>query len=285
MLDDHELIDNWEPARDGTVNAARLQAGRAGYLKFQRCAGPPRPPAIGDSAHPLWYRFEVDGLPFFMVDSRTERTSRSAATLTDARMISDAQYAALRDWLLALHARDRAEGRTGDRARPKFIASPAMMFPRRLRCHEPGTSAGALRADGWDGYPATSNRLLALIAARRIENVVFLSGDEHLAVVARAVLQQQGAEPVTVHSVHCPALFAPYPFANGTPPEFAECESWTFGDPEAGAGGPLHHCTVRARFFGPGNGFAMVDVRRADGRVSVTFSLENGEELTVPLER
>ena len=283
MLDDHELIDGWEPARDGTVNAARLHAGRAGYLKFQRCAGPPRPPAIGDSTHPLWYRFEVDGLPFFMVDSRTERTPRSAATLADARMISNAQYAALREWLLAHHARDQADGRIGDHARPKFVASPAMMFPRRLRCHEPGTSAGALRADAWDGYPDTCNRLLALIAAERIENVVFLSGDEHLAVVARATVQREGTEPVTVHSVHCPALFAPYPFANGTPAQFAESESWTFGDPQAGADGPLHRCTVRASFFGPGNGFAMVDVRRADGRVSVTFSLEGGEGITVAL--
>jgi len=140
---------------------------------------------------------------------------------------------------------------------PKFIACPALPLPRHRRAADPRQPAAALRSDSWDGYPQSLSRVLGHIARERVPNVVFLSGDEHLSLVARVTLRAGNGEPVLVHSVHSSALYAPFPFANSIDDDLAADETFRLGD-----------CSVevRTRFAAPGDGFAVVRVFEEQGR-------------------
>ena len=245
MLDDHEIEDNWEPLPGDAANQAKLAEGRAAYLQYQRLADP-RVAAAGSGA-PLWSAFEVNGVPFFIADTRSERLPRDAAHIVEARIMSDAQRDALFAWLSERRASPV----------PKFIACPALPLPRHRRAVQHGHAASALRSDSWDGYPASLAGLLGHIARERVSNVVFLSGDEHLSLVARVTLRADGGEPVVVHSVHSSALYAPFPFANSIDDDLLASESFR-------AGGCA--VQVRTRFAAAGDGFAILRVFEDEGR-------------------
>ena len=271
LLDDHEIADNWEPRIDDRRQDPVMVEGRRSYLKFQRTAGPPQEDPVGDSRDPLWYSFAVCGFPFFMADTRTERTPRTANAFEGARIMSRGQFVRLLRWL-ALQHRERPDV-------PKFIATPSILLPRHARAdpNEPAPEAkreaGAaretateravrtLRSDGWDGYPYSLHRLLAFIAGRQIRHVVFLSGDEHLACVARATITPEGGAPVVVHSVHSSPLFAPFPFANSQRADLLAEDSFPFVP--AGGRQRRYGCTVETKFGDPGDGFALLSVGRA----------------------
>jgi hypothetical protein len=245
MLDDHEIEDNWEPLPGDADNEKQLAEGRAAYLRYQRLADPRVAGAAGDA--PLWHAFEANGVPFFVADTRTEREPRDAAGIAAARIMSERQLEALLGWLSARKASEV----------PKFIACPALPLPRRRRATQHGHPASALRSDAWDGYPASLGRLLAHIAAERVRNVVFLSGDEHLSLVARVTLRLRGGEPVVLQSVHSSALYAPFPFAGSSRDDLAAAETFRLGE-----------CSVevRTRFAAPGDGFAVVRAFEEAGR-------------------
>ena len=251
MLDDHEMGDNWEPRVDDKRPDPAMLAGRHSYLDFQRRAGPPEQRPRGHSLRPLWYPFRVDGFPLFMADTRTERTVRTARNVESARIMSSDQMQALCDWLAGQPANV-----------PKVVASPAILLPRHVRAIQRGAVASALRSDGWDGYPASLYEVLACIAQKRIRNVVFVSGDEHLACVAQIELEAEGGDKVIVHSVHSSPLFAPFPFANSDRADLAAVD--TFDVPAPRTGGP-YKCSVRTVFAPPGDGFAVLSFRRDGG--------------------
>jgi hypothetical protein len=269
MLDDHEIEDNWEPQRDCGRADPILDGGRRAYLEFQRRAGPPARSPAADSTHPLWYEFARHGFPFFMADTRTERERRTAANVARARIMSRTQFEALLDWLARC-----------DPAIPKFIASPSNFLPRHLRVVR--HPANALRSDAWDGYPYSFQRLLAYIAARQIRNVVFLSGDEHISCVARAVVRANGGPPVTLLSVHSSALHAPFPFANATEADFAAAEPFAFDLPNGKAEdfrwGGSYTCEVTSE-FAPGDGFAVLRFFERNGKwaMECEFDRERGK--------
>jgi hypothetical protein len=140
---------------------------------------------------------------------------------------------------------------------PKFIACPALPLPRHRRAAQPRQPAAALRSDAWDGYPQSLSRVLGHIARERVPNVVFLSGDEHVSLVARVTLRAANGEPVVVHSVHSSALYAPFPFANSIDDDLVADEAFRLGD-----------CSVEVhtRFAAPGDGFAVLRVFDDEGR-------------------
>jgi hypothetical protein len=245
MLDDHEIEDNWEPVPGDAENEARLAEGRAAYLQYQRIADPRV--AGADARAPLWHAFDAHGVPFFMADTRTERAPRDAALVGSAGIMSEAQLGALLDWL--------SQQRTNPM--PKFVACPALPLPRHRRAVQGDHPASALRSDSWDGYPDSLSRVLGHIAKTQVRGVVFLSGDEHLSLVARATLRVDGREPVVVHSVHSSALYAPFPFANSINDNLVADEVFRLGE-----------CSVEVhtRFAAPGDGFAVLRVFEEDGR-------------------
>lgn len=243
MIDDHEIEENWEPLPGDPAAQRVLQAGRAAYARYQRAANPP----TGDS---LAFDFVRGGLPFFMADTRTEREPRTAATVDRAKIMSETQFAELIAWL------DRHKHADV----PKFIASPAILLPRRLRATLGGHAASALRSDAWDGYPSSLSALLAHIAENEIRNVVFLSGDEHLSCVASGAIRSRSGRQARVHSVHSSALYAPFPFANSVEADLAAGETFGF---ESGSGS--YCCAVETQFAAPGDGFCLVTVSENAG--------------------
>jgi cholesterol oxidase len=265
MLDDHEILNNWEPRVDDVRPDPAMVDGRRSYEKFERRAGPDLRSAVWDSRKPMWYPFVVNGFPLFMADTRTERTARTARTIESARIMSIGQHAALLRWLRAQPADV-----------PKIIASPAMLLPRHARTLQKDQRVGALRSDAWDGFPRSLHRLLGYIAKKRIPNVVFVSGDEHLACVARIAVAWDDHDPIVIHSVHSSPLFAPFPFANAKRADFVADDTFKFPSEDAGP----FHCTVDTEFGAPGDGFSLLRFYRDGG--AWTMECDFDREVKVP---
>ena len=270
MPDDHEFVDNWEPVCDGSSHLAQnreeLSEGIQAYIKFQRHLHQ-MPPQDEEGRYQLWMDFEYRGFQFFMADSRTDRLFRNAENMFEARMMSEVQKQALFDWLL-LHK---------DGGRPLFVSSSSILLPRRSEVLD----SSPLRSDGWSGYPGSLHELLAFVVDQQIPNLVFLSGDEHLANLVRAEISHGGQTSV-IHSIHTSALYAPMPFANTRPDQLLADEAFEFGINNETSG---YRCQVNTRFLAPGDGFTFVGVTQehqgGDGRwlMRCESDREEGSEL------
>lgn len=273
-LDDHELLENWEPTVYEPQPRQALPDGRdsgplrCAYLGGKAAFVSELVPSSGraDIDKPIWRPLLFRGpVRCFVMDTRTERELRTLTNLETASLISTQQLEGLKQWLVDEHDKDRASGsfRT-----PKFILSGSMLLPRRLRsgnAADPATlmTSAALHADAWEGYPATQMSVLRFIAERQINNVVFLSGDEHLGCLARISLSLAGGgAPVSVFSIHAPPLHAPFPFANSRPDDFAAHEVFTLGTEQ----GSLLTVTVAASFADVGDGFVTLSLDAAQGQ-------------------
>lgn len=248
--DDHELVNDWEPWRDG-VTGERHKRGVAAYWAHQRHEER-KPPHIWQMDHgPGWH--------LFMADTRTTREHRSEETLDTATILGQAQTLALEHWLY---------GHRGDDL--KIVTSPAMLLPRTRRYID-----DPLYLEGWSGYPASFQRLLAWICDKELHNLVFLSGDTHLAVDATVTVQKEGAAPVTFSSFHAPSLYAPFPFANESRWNLV-CDddfSFRYRHPSAGEES-TYRCTVKARFpAGLANGFGLLRASRQGGAWDVRMKV------------
>jgi hypothetical protein len=263
MLDDHELRENWEPPVDGLSkeDARALRSGVRAYKSFQRRAGPALRQPMHDSTDPLWFSTSVGDVPVFVCDTRTERKVREHGRARRWRIMSRAQHVALLRWL--------DERNAADPCVPKVIACPALLLPRRLGAHRTVLrrkfplrwTSGVLASDGWEGFPSSFTALLAHIADRQIGNLIFLSGDEHLFIDARIRVRRRRPKCpkwTEIRSIHASPLYAPYPFANGKPWEFADQDAFKFVAPN----GHVYECEVDAAFpNGLEGGF--VEVRAA----------------------
>ncbi len=268
MLDDHELLNDWDRAESSVGKSSHYRNGKNCYWNFQRNLH--QTPATDNLIdQPLWYSFQHKQLEFFMVDSRSERVGRSVLhtdeeadifPLKEARLLSDEQFQALKDWLLQPQADNR----------PRFVVSPSMMLPRRLRAHD-ASEDSALHCDAWDGYPRTLNALLTFIAEHDIKNLVFLSGDEHLSSVVDITLHHRGNDTLTqVTSIHSSGLYAPMSFVNSTPELFAHHEDF---EPD-----PQVVCRVSSQFY-PGDGFALISCYQQDSDwvMECAFNRQQGD--------
>ncbi|MDN3919655.1 alkaline phosphatase D family protein [Roseateles violae] len=247
--DDHEIEDGWEPIAgaptppgpQGLLYAAARQA--AWTHRWDARPGPAE-------AGAFWHAFDWRGAAFFIADSRGERQPRRWDLWRDAQMIGQAQREALYAWL------KQTAGR------PRFVASSALLLPRRRATRE--HAASCLRSDAWDGYPASLHGLLAELWAQQARDVVFLSGDEHrsghVSVEIEAVDGGDDRPPLRLYSIHSSALYAPWPFAITRPEEFAAPEAFEFD----GQGGQRLRCRVGAWVDHPGDGFLLLRLA-ADG--------------------
>lgn len=274
MLDDHELLNDWDRAENHLGEAGFYRNGKRSYFNFQRNLH--NTPIHNDlSDAPVWYRFTQQGFDFFMADSRSERDGRSAshtdasqhiATTEDATIISDEQWQALKSWLLE---------RPID-GRPRFIVSASMLLPRRIKSTGNDQPAACIHSDAWDGYPKSQHELLRFIATHDIKNLVFLSGDEHLSSVVDITLRHQQNNTLTrLHSIHSSALYAPLSFVNSTPELFKGQENFAVH----GAGDI--QCDVSSRFH-HGDGFALISAYLTDQTWTVEchFNREQDAGLT-----
>ena len=270
MLDDHELLNDWDRAESSVGKASHYRDGKSAYWNFQRNLH--QTPEVDDLLkQPLWYSFEQQGFDFFMIDSRSERDGRSVrhsdeqacvAPVKQARLISDEQLQAFKAWLL---------DEPGD-GRPRFVVSPSMLLPRRLRSTEAPYSINAIHSDAWDGYPRSLFDLLNFIAEHDIKNLVFLSGDEHLSSFVDITLSHADRGTNTrVISIHSSGLYSPMSFVNSTAELFAHHEQFKTSDHTL--------CEVSSQFY-PGDGFALIScyTKDSDWIVDCSFNRENGDE-------
>lgn len=263
MLDDHELRDNWVRDSGEADNDWLLQQGRSAYVRYQR----------HEQLHadaPLWRSFSKQGFAFFMSDTRTERELRKASTVGGKNIISPQQFSALGNWI---KANNNADGR------PAFISSSAILLPRHIRAIA-DNNASSICSDSWDGYPKSLHRLLALIADEQINNIIFLSGDEHLAVVAQIHIRNldTGKQAVT-HSIHSSSLHAPFPFANGLA-EQLQAEDLFIFDYQSDSTQQLNHyeCRISNKLAISGDGFTFLKVAKSDGQWQLQCRFDREEK-------
>jgi hypothetical protein len=237
MIDDHEIHDNWAP---NDPDADDICPGKKNYWLYERA----RPGAQFED--PISYAFEHWGLEFFMGDARTERDGRNVLNWRTARIMGKPQWRCLRAWLIAEQRKNLA----------KFVLTPSALLPRRLEvARDPSC---ALHSDAWDGYPFSQHALLRFACDHQLKGLVFLSGDEHISSFTEAKITKMGSNMAcTIYSVHSSALYAPYPFANGTAEDYESCERFYFPDPRRGP----YECSVKTE-FAPGDGFALVETDR-----------------------
>jgi choline dehydrogenase-like flavoprotein/pimeloyl-ACP methyl ester carboxylesterase len=236
MLDDHEIQDNWAP-NDPEPDLEELKRAKLAYFLYERAS----PKAYAN----FWHKLNHRGLPFFLADARIEREARTARNWRTAKIMKPRQFRELCRWLADLRYEET----------PKFVMTASALLPRRLTMNQP---ACALGADDWDGYPLSRASLLKVICDCEIKGVVFLSGDEHLSSVTtiRVSCNDTGKECI-LHSVHSSGLFSPYPFANGSPEDFIENDSFDFSFPAANGQSRQYQCEAKTQFF-PGDGFALL---------------------------
>lgn len=279
LFDDHEIEDNWEPIARSAGNAAvrqnrlRLKQGLAGFLRYQR-------PQQGLAGRQSWFSFEHQGLSIFLLDSRSGRSGRRAGH--SGELLDGTQATALKAWLLG----ERQKGR------PKLIVGPALLLPRH-RSSVPALLAdgacdagpqAALRSDGWDGHPQSHHWLLNLIVTNGIQGLIFLSGDEHLGLLARVrMLTPQGRE-LLIHSIHTPGLYTPYGFANSRAEDFLLKETIHF---PAGENSAEFHCEVATSVYQT-TGFTLLSMAETEPGRCWTLRCDFGgegpaQELLIPV--
>ncbi len=280
MLDDHELTENWEPVTNDIERQEELDeaysCGVKSFLKFQR--GVVSDPD-GNLKHglrvPLWYSFNQGGHDFFMCDTRTDRSARTAESILspETTIISAAQESDLRSWLSSTQ-----------KDRTRFILSGSIFLPRHRLDHSSENSmANSLRSDSWDGYPVSLNKLLALLVDQELENIVFLSGDEHFGCYARIkVSNLTTGKFIHTVSAHCPGLYTPFPFANSREDYFEgtfdEVENEYISRFNFVNNNTQYQCEVKTRFnldnrevrLGP------ITLKRCGGFLIVGASVQNG---------
>jgi len=250
MLDDHELSDNWEPVINNPTRQTELNetlsVGVKSFLKYQRGQiTTPNTDATGKEHEQLWYSFKQNDYHFFMCDTRTERSARTAESILapQTTIMSPTQDAAINDWLA---------GTSKDKA--KFILSSSMFLPRhRLNHASTNSAASCIRSDGWDGYPVSLFKILAMVVDNDVEHLVFLSGDEHIGCYAEIEIHNlsTGKSAYAV-SAHCPGLYTPFPFANARVDDFEgqldNASGQSISQFEFQQDGSKYQCQVRADF-------------------------------------
>lgn len=152
MLDDHEIVDQYDAADIGAHKYSTvqyLQPARQAYREYVHCRHPI------NNQDSLYYNFQYGDVHFFVMDTRTERCGGSG------RMISREQ---LDDFKLWLAERSSAL---------KFVVS-SVPFVGELRVNEE-------RDDKWCGerYRCQREEIIDFIASERIRRLVFLVGDMH----------------------------------------------------------------------------------------------------------
>lgn len=255
MLDDHEIVDNWEPPEDMRDMETEHAKALAKYISNQWVLNPVH---VRQGQRSFTFHAAPGGWPLYVMDTRMTRTKRTPATFDSARMVSDDEMNALLDWL----------GQQ-DPSVPKFVATPGVLLPFEVEPDKPHWAS-----DAWAGYPASRERLLGEIISRRIRNVVFLAGDAHLSMVSTLTVPVEDSDPIVLHSVVSSALYSPWRFAN--------YHAWNYvpdGDVEVPVGdatlqGHITSCTRET------NGFAVVQVRPEgnDHLLVVEFDPAEGSE-------
>lgn len=176
MLDDHEITNNWpvnaKTKQEESVNHPLYGIAMQAFFNYQLSHSPAfslKPEGYAPQHH--WYQFQDGCCDFFVADVRTQRS------LSEQKIISDDQMAAIKAWLL--DGRDRV----------KILASSVLIFPDSSKFNPdevlPSGQAAILNSDQWCGFRTQQFELLDFIRNHHLRRVVFLSGDVHASFSAK----------------------------------------------------------------------------------------------------
>lgn len=176
IWDDHEMADDCfatggkehEDGRDGEWTWRRSGALRA-YFEWM-----PVRERKGDEPYRIFRSFRYGDLAeIIMLDTRQEGRVQQLASASDPglydpdrSMLGDAQL----NWFL----QELSESDT----HWKIVGNQVVMAQVR----------GVKNMDAWDGYPLERNYILNWIRQKRIQNVLFLTGDVHISMAANIAL-------------------------------------------------------------------------------------------------
>lgn len=186
-LDDHEIEDNWPANANDKDMMVKYPSAIHAYQVYQMSHSPLLP--IDDNGKLLgtpdkfYYTFKDGCGDFFVTDTRTERDPG------EDEIISDRQMNDLIGWL-------------GDGSgRVKFVVTSVPFFPDTKKEND----------DKWSGYKRQRDQIISHIRARRIEKVVFLSGDVHCSMAAELDVSGPGENELKIYSIISSAFYWPYP--------------------------------------------------------------------------
>ena len=217
ILDDHEIEDNWAQDRIKKAESRNVfNLAINAYMSYQWLHGP------RSYGRRLFYNFGLGGYPFFVLDTRTQRYMDDiAGQLDDNHMLGrptlseeePSQLDHLLHWL----------GEQDPRV-PKFIVTSSVFVPNPMDAREgrKGRPEDKVKwkegSDSWPAFPSTRKVILSNIVDKKLQNVIFLSGDIHCANVATLHFKGNAvAESLKAFSVTSSALYWPFPFADGEP--------------------------------------------------------------------
>ena len=228
ILDDHEIEDNWTQDRIECKNpdSRKLFNFAVGaYMSYQWSHGP------RNFQQRLYYTFDCNGYPFFVLDTRTQRfVDDVSGSLADNHLLGrpmianeePSQLARLLRWLVQQQI-DRGNV-------PKFIGSSSVFAPNPMKAREgrgdkdtPHNTKVKWKesSDSWPAFPNTRRAILRCIIENNIQNVVFLSGDIHCSNVAKIRFSgSPKAEKLVAYSITSSAFYWPFFFADGDPSNF-----------------------------------------------------------------
>ncbi|CAA0128469.1 Alkaline phosphatase D [Mycolicibacterium vanbaalenii] len=174
VFDDHEVADNWAgtvPARPDPAFGHRRAAALQAYHENMPLRASARPHRAGMALH---RRVHWGSLAtFHMLDTRQHRTDQPCgdeyASDCAERYSATASLTGSEQerWLLDGFARSRARW---DVLGQQVFFSQLDLTPGRQRSFNP---------DGWDGYVANRDRIVAGIRDSPVRNAVVLTGDVH----------------------------------------------------------------------------------------------------------
>ncbi|KAI8714538.1 PhoD domain-containing protein [Fusarium sp. LHS14.1] len=161
VLDDHEISNDWSSNTTGIYSAAVDP-----WHIYQANVNPPKAQSAtqsGPRSNATWYEFTQGPASFFMMDTRSYRSSNNLPfNATDKTMLGKEQLADLLSWL----ARPEPQG-----VRWKFIAS-SVPFTKNWPVNV---------KDTWGGFLTERKQILEAMwdSGARGTGVVILSGDRH----------------------------------------------------------------------------------------------------------
>ena len=282
ILDDHEIENNW--TRNRTDNHKKEQLFDYAKAAYEHYQWRHSPRTFQDC---LYYSFECNGYPFFVLDTRTQRYMvESAENLNNNHLLGcpitgyskSLQLNRLLFWLI-MQQRKRGNA-------PKFVVTPSVFVPSTKDARESRGSKYVsektkakwkMDSDSWPAFPETRRAILKCIVDNMIQNVVFLSGDIHCSTVA--ALEFSGSEEASelkAFSVASSAFYWPMLFFDGKPCSFVhnsreEDYTDTFQIDD------IHTMDYRAWNFTQDDNFCRVDVSPGTHKLTVTAMDKKGE--------
>jgi alkaline phosphatase D len=282
ILDDHEIEDNWTQDRirdDGKHVLFNLAI--SAYMSYQWSHGP------RTFGRALYYTFECDGHPFFVLDTRTQRFKDDIGGLPEHHMLGrpglDPNEPSQIDHLLAW-MRDQQK-RVGDA--PKFIVTSSVFVPNFVSERwGPDPQKPAQKrlenSDAWPAYPTTRRTILDAIVKDGIQNVVFLAGDVHCSnVAALSFIRGGDVLPIKAFAITSSAFYWPFPFADGNPADFVH-DSTKPGQEDVFPltdGTQMHYLAWN---FTQDDNYCVVDVDPKAKRIDVNVFGSDGQAVKLP---